>query len=84
MDKTNRKTIDQLLLLALVKASTEHSTLLIGEYKFKPKMLYKAYTHLADEFVEEIEKVLTTEERELLTAISDSIHDIIKDVRKQI
>ena len=74
---------DTILLISLLKATTEHSTYLIGTLKQKPKHDFNVCIKNIDTLIESLEKSLNEAEKEMLQETTDCIHDLVKEVRQQ-
>lgn len=72
-----------LLMVALCKMTTEHSSFLIGELKQKPKQDFNNMVRSLDTFVWSVEKNLTEIEKEYLGSITDELHNLITILRKE-
>lgn len=73
---------DTILLISLLKATTEHSTYLIGTLKQKPKHDFNVCIKNIDTLIESLEKSLNEQEREMLQETTDCIHHVVKEVRE--
>ena len=83
MENKQTKEIDIILLLALLKTTTDYSTLLIGELKQKPKQEFNLCFKQIDKLISELEKNLMEQERDMLQGVCDCFHEIVTDVKKQ-
>ena len=77
------KATNTILLIALLKASTEHSTFLTKEYKQKQKQQFNNLIQQMDRFIDDIESKMNAEEKELLSNVADSLHEIVEEIRNQ-
>ena len=70
------------ILMALFKATMEQSTFLTGELKQKPKQDFIIWQNYGLKLLDGLEKQNIVNE-EYFTALTDVIHNIINEIRKQ-
>ena len=83
MAKQNLAT-EKVILIALLKAASEQSTFLIGEFKFEMKKDFTNLMRQADRFIEDIESRVTDDQKEFLAQITDHYHNLTKDLRSKV
>lgn len=83
MTEEQRKT-ETFILVALMKAATEQSTMLQKELKFQQKYRFKLATDAIDSFLKEIETQLSPEHFEQIEKVGDLYHNINIEVRNAV
>lgn len=70
--------------IALLKAISEHHTLLIDEFKMKVKHDNKNLIRHIDGIISDLEKRLSPEHVEVLAGITDVYHNINLEIRQNV
>jgi hypothetical protein len=78
------KALDTLILIALLKQTSAHSALLIGQYQYRQKLDFNNCINHIDTLIASLEKNLTAEEIECLNGVSDCLGEIVMDVKGQV
>lgn len=78
------KQINILVLVAIAKLFNEQSTFLIGELEKDKKHWFNLSVNAADNFVKSIEKSLNDFDRETLEILTDSMHDGVSNLKKEL
>ena len=77
-----QKELEINILVALMKATIEQSSFLIGELKYKPKQAFNIWQKQGDLLMLELEKS-NIKNVEYIEALTDVIHNIIHGVRDE-
>lgn len=75
---------EKIILAAILKAATEQSTFLIGEFKFEMKRDFKELFRRIDQFVESVEGMVGDDQKEFLASLADRYHQLNKEIRNEI
>ena len=76
--------INLLILIGVAKMFTEQATFLTGELKRDTKYRFNLAVTASESLVSQIEKDLSDYNKKTLEILTDSLHDGIKDLRKEL
>lgn len=75
---------ERIIMVALMKAFSEQSTFMIGEFKMELKQSLNNLIKRTDEFVYGIEQHLTENQKEYLQSITDIYHNMNLEIRSNL
>lgn len=78
------KKLEITIFLCIAKMFSEHSTILTGELRHQKKQKFNLAVASVDTFLKEFEGSLNDYNKETLQILTDSMHDGIANLRKQI
>ena len=76
--------LETLLFVAMAKMLSEQSTVLIGELQRETKMRFNNVVKPAEVFIKHVESTISEFDKETLTILTDSLHDGIAGLRKEL
>ena len=82
--ENSEKALSILLFVALMKSTSEYSSVLIGELKQKPKHDFNVFIHQLDGMIKTMESSLNPNELALLEDLNSEFCNFVMEVRKEV
>ena len=82
--ESSEKALSVLIFVAIMKTTSEYSSVLINELKQKPKHDFNVFVKQLDGLIKTMESSLNSQELELLESLNSEFCNFIMEVRKSV